>query len=146
MLLLLGTAPPGLALDNGLAWTPPMGWSSWYAAPAGSQVTSAFMRNQTTALVHRGLAAKGYVYVNVDEGWLKGRYANGTIYEDFEKVSAILPALAVKDVCSVVSCRVCVRMHGYGRACVSLLLADISALRPLLLLHRSLCRHSFPRA
>jgi hypothetical protein len=87
--LLAGIVPSACPLDNGLALTPPMGWSSWYAAPGGSQVTSAFMRNQTAAIVARGLMAKGYLYSNVDEGWLKGRFANGTIYEDFEKVRRV---------------------------------------------------------
>jgi hypothetical protein len=33
------------------------------------------------------------VFVNVDEGWLKGRYPNGTIYEDFEKFPAGMKGL-----------------------------------------------------
>jgi alpha-galactosidase len=80
-------------LNNGLGLTPAMGWSSWYAAPDGSQVTSAFVRNQTLAMVTRGLAAKGYVYSNVDEGWLKGRYANGSLYEDLDKFPETMAAL-----------------------------------------------------
>ncbi len=31
------------------------------------------IRNITTLLIETGLAAKGYAYVNVDEGWLSGR-------------------------------------------------------------------------
>ena len=72
------------ALDNGFT-TPALGWSSWYAAPHGSQVTDAFVRASAQALVKSGLAKKGYRYVNVDEGWLKGRSPNGSIYEDLEK-------------------------------------------------------------
>ena len=99
------------ALDNGFT-APALGWSSWYAAPHGSQVTDAFVRASAQALVSSGLAKKGYTYVNVsdrscsrvapivsratsqlssclymqvDEGWLKGRGPNGTIYEDREK-------------------------------------------------------------
>ena len=73
-------APQGLhALDNGFV-TPALGWSSWYAAPMGSQVTDAFVRASTKALISSGLAKKGYKYVNVDEGWLQGRFpGNNTI-------------------------------------------------------------------
>jgi alpha-galactosidase len=48
-------------------------------------VTDAFVRASAEALISSGLAKKGYKYVNVDEGWLKGRSPNGTIYEDLEK-------------------------------------------------------------
>ena len=82
--LLLLCAGGTVALDNGFT-TPALGWSSWYAAPHGSQVTDAFVRASAEALVSSGLAKKGYKYVNVDEGWLKGRAPNGTIYEDLQK-------------------------------------------------------------
>jgi len=82
-----------LALDNGFD-KPALGWSSWYAAPWGSQVTEAFVKASAQALVSSGLAKKGYKYVNVDEGWLKGRYpGNNTIYEDLEKFPQGMKAL-----------------------------------------------------
>ena len=69
-------------LDNGVGRVPARGWSSWYSAPAGgSGVTDAMVRANAEALVSSGLAAKGYTYVNVDEGWLGGRYANGSLFE-----------------------------------------------------------------
>lgn len=71
--------------NNGFGKTPALGWSSWYCAPGGSQVTDAFVRANAQALIDSGLAAAGYVFVNIDEGWLKGRFANGTIFEDGEK-------------------------------------------------------------
>jgi len=75
-----------LSLNNGVGRLPALGWSSWYCSPGGSQVTSEFVRANANVLISSGLAAKGYVYVNVDEGWLKGRYANNdTIYEDLVK-------------------------------------------------------------
>eukprot|EP01045_Picozoa_sp_COSAG04_P021861 COSAG04_NODE_2390_length_4219_cov_2.436165_2_plen_139_part_00 len=77
LLLLLPAA--ATALDNGFV-KPALGWSSWYAAPMGSQVTDAFVRASAKSLISSGLAKKGYKYVNVDEGWLKGRHAgNNTI-------------------------------------------------------------------
>jgi alpha-galactosidase len=89
----LAGASAASALDNGFV-VPARGWSSWYAAPDGSQVTDAFVRASARALVSSGLAAKGYVYVNVDEGWLQGRYAgNNSIYEDRTKFPAGMAAL-----------------------------------------------------
>ena len=92
LLLLLLLPASSLALDNGFT-TPALGWSSWYAAPHGSQVTDAFVRASAQALISSGLAAKGYSRVNVDEGWLQGRSANGTIYEDRTKFPAGMKAL-----------------------------------------------------
>ncbi len=82
----------GAALDNGFTRAG-RGWSSWYAAPFGSEVTEAFIKANALALVSSGLAAKGYTFANVDEGWLKGRHTNGTIYEDVEKFPSGMAAL-----------------------------------------------------
>ncbi len=67
LLRLLAAAHLARAYNNGLGRTPPLGWSSWYCSPLGSQVTDAFVRANAEALVSSGLAAKGYVNVNVDE-------------------------------------------------------------------------------
>jgi len=56
------------SINNGVGRIPALGWSSWYASPDGSQVTEAFVKNTTLALINSGLAKLGYVYVNVDEG------------------------------------------------------------------------------
>jgi alpha-galactosidase len=60
-------ASPASALDNGLARTPPMGWNSWYTAHCG--VTEDMVMRNARALVDSGLAARGYLYVNVDGCW-----------------------------------------------------------------------------
>ena len=70
-LLLALAAPLVAALDNGLGRTPPMGYSSWN--DCASEITEQRIKNVTLALAETGLAAKGYVHVNVDEGWLLGR-------------------------------------------------------------------------
>jgi alpha-galactosidase len=80
------------AINNGFT-KPGRGWSSWYAAPDGSQVTDAFIRSNSVALVTSGLAAKGYTFSNVDEGWLAGRHPNGTIFEDMGKFPSGMKAL-----------------------------------------------------
>ena len=59
------------ALDNGLGLTPQMGYSSWN--DCGSVVTEAHIKATASYMVSSGLAAKGYTYVNVDEGWFVGR-------------------------------------------------------------------------
>ena len=68
-----------------------MGYSSWN--DCASEITEERIKNVTTALISTGLAAKGFIHVNVDEGWLKGRLANGTIYEDRVKFPSGMKAL-----------------------------------------------------
>jgi alpha-galactosidase len=80
-----------VALDNGLGRVPPMGYSSWN--DASSAISEERIKNITAGLLRTGLAAKGYIYVNVDEGWLKGRYPNGTIYEDLTKFPSTMKGL-----------------------------------------------------
>ena len=80
------------AVDNGLGLTPPLGYSSWN--DCASQVTEERIKNVTKHLIETGLAAKGYVHVNVDEGWLKGRNeTTGEIIEDREKFPSGMKAL-----------------------------------------------------
>src|SRR5215469_13558190 len=63
-----------VALNNGLGLTPAMGYSSWM--DTSSAVSEERIKNITKGLIRTGLAAKGYLYVNVDEGRLAGRDAN----------------------------------------------------------------------
>jgi alpha-galactosidase len=63
--------------DNGLARTPPMGWNSWnHFATAIDDRT---VREEADALVASGMAAAGYVYVNIDDTWEGGRDGQGNI-------------------------------------------------------------------
>ncbi len=68
----LAPVPP-----NGLAQTPPMGWNSWNHF--GDRVDDQIIRETADALVKSGLAAAGYVYVNIDDCWESGRDAQGNI-------------------------------------------------------------------
>ena len=79
------------ALQNGLGLTPPMGYSSWN--DCASEITEARVKNITRAMISTGLAAKGFVHINVDEGWLKGRSPNGSIFEDRVKFPSGMKAL-----------------------------------------------------
>jgi hypothetical protein len=55
------------AYTAGHASTPPMGWSSWNAF--GTDIDEAKVLGAAQRLVDSGLAAKGYRYVNIDDGW-----------------------------------------------------------------------------
>lgn len=55
----------------------------FYSRRRCRQVTEARIKNVTRHMIASGLAAKGYVHINVDEGWLKGRdNTTGIIFED----------------------------------------------------------------
>ena len=59
-----------MSADNGLARTPPMGWSSWNAF--GRRFTEDVFYNTTDAMVANGMRDAGYEYLNVDGGWWNG--------------------------------------------------------------------------
>jgi alpha-galactosidase len=63
--------------DNGLARTPPMGWNSWNHF--SERVDDRVVREAADAMVASGMAAAGYVYVNIDDTWEGGRDAGGNI-------------------------------------------------------------------
>ncbi|HEY9109847.1 MAG TPA: alpha-galactosidase, partial [Roseateles sp.] len=73
-------APTGKwsAYVAGRATTPPMGWSSWNAF--GTDIDEDKIVGAARALVDQGLAAKGYRYVNIDDGWwLQRRVSDGQL-------------------------------------------------------------------
>lgn len=69
--------PIGPVPENGLAKTPPMGWNSWNHF--GGSVDDRIVRETADAMVTNGMAAAGYVYVNIDDTWEGGRDAEGNI-------------------------------------------------------------------
>lgn len=70
-------APTGRWSANtaGQAATPPMGWNSWNAF--FTDVDEEKVLASAKVIVESGLAAKGYRYVNLDEGWWDHRRADG---------------------------------------------------------------------
>ncbi len=71
-------APTGrwTAYQRAAARTPPMGWNSWNAFT--SDIDEEKVMASAKVLVDAGLAAKGYRYVNIDDGWwLKRRAGDG---------------------------------------------------------------------
>mmetsp|Transcript_25104 Transcript_25104/g.74918 ORF Transcript_25104/g.74918 Transcript_25104/m.74918 type:complete len:417 (-) Transcript_25104:82-1332(-) len=73
---------PALALDNGLARTPPMGYNSWYDVECSAGMTEESMKRVADRMVELGLDRLGYRYLNLDDCWAKGRTGDGTIYAD----------------------------------------------------------------
>ncbi len=65
----LGKAVRGLTLNVGdqLALTPPMGWNSWNAY--GLAVDADKVHAVADAMISTGLAAHGWTYINIDDGW-----------------------------------------------------------------------------
>jgi alpha-galactosidase len=63
--------------DNGLVRAPPMGWNSWNHYH--DRFDDATVRQTADAMISSGMAAAGYKYIIVDEGWSSSRDANGDI-------------------------------------------------------------------
>lgn len=85
-------APTGrwTAMTDGQAKTPPMGWNSWNAFH--TDLTEDKVLASAKAIVDSGLAAKGYRYINLDDGWwLKRRTSDGRMIIR----TAIFPSAAV---------------------------------------------------
>ncbi|MGI8906100.1 MAG: NPCBM/NEW2 domain-containing protein [Candidatus Sumerlaeaceae bacterium] len=65
-----GSASRDLTIVAGqrkLALTPPLGWNSWNVW--GLSVDDAKVRAAADAMVSSGLAAHGFSYINIDDGW-----------------------------------------------------------------------------
>jgi alpha-galactosidase len=73
-------ATPSSASDNGLSIRPAMGWSSW--SFVRRTPTAAKIRAQADAMKNSGLAAHGFVYVNVDD-FYQSCDANGFLVDGF---------------------------------------------------------------
>jgi alpha-galactosidase len=69
--------------------TPPMGWNSWNVW--GMDVDAKKIRDAAQSMVQSGLAAHGYRFINIDDGWAGGRDGCGEIKpnEKFGDVAAI---------------------------------------------------------
>lgn len=87
------TASPAQALDNGLALTPPMGWSSWNRF--GCDIDQWKIREIADAMVSSGLKDAGYRYVNVDDCWQAAqRLPNGDLTWNPQRFPDGIPGLA----------------------------------------------------
>lgn len=60
-----GALHVAVALNNGLALTPPLGLNSYMSGESGE----AFLLSVANFFISSGMAAQGFTYVNTDEGW-----------------------------------------------------------------------------
>lgn len=58
-----------IVVGDTLALTPPMGWNSWYTWY--HKITDDKMRNAADQMVATGMADVGYMYVSIDDCWMK---------------------------------------------------------------------------
>ncbi len=65
----LAGAAPAVALDDGLARTPPMGFNNWNATHCGADFNEAMVKGMADLFVSSGLKDAGYQYVNLDDCW-----------------------------------------------------------------------------
>jgi alpha-galactosidase len=89
------TAPPALALENGLARTPPMGFNNWNATHCEADFNEAMIKGIADIFVSRGLREAGYQYVNIDDCWaLPQRNSQGNLVPDPVRFPNGIKALA----------------------------------------------------
>ena len=67
LLAISSAAASAAPIGNGLAKTPPMGWSSWNQF--GEAISEKVVVESIDAMAAHGLRDAGYVYVNLDDGW-----------------------------------------------------------------------------
>jgi alpha-galactosidase len=84
---------------NGLAPTPPMGFSTWNHFQ--TRIDDQTIRDVAAALVATGLRDAGYVYVNIDDGWQGTRDATGELrpnakFPDMKALADHLHGLGLK--------------------------------------------------
>ena len=75
------------AYSRGAAELPPMGWNSWNAFAL--DISEAKLLGSAEAIVKSGLAAKGYRYINIDEGWWARRGADGRLVIRSDKFPSV---------------------------------------------------------
>lgn len=66
------------AINDGLADKPPMGWNCYHWF--GCAPTESMIKQAADSIVSSGLKAAGYIYVNMDDGWMaSSRDGNGNL-------------------------------------------------------------------
>ncbi len=95
--------PFTIEVGDALALTPPMGWNSWYIHYY--RVTEQHMRSAADVMVSSGMADYGYMYVNIDDCWMKRK--GDEPYRDQD--GAVLPNSKFPDIQGMVD-----YIHGKG--------------------------------
>jgi alpha-galactosidase len=90
----LAAPTPALALDNGLARTPPMGFNNWNTTGCRAVFNESMIKSIADIFVSRGLRDVGYQYVNIDDCWaLPQRNAQGNLVADPARFPSGMKAL-----------------------------------------------------
>ncbi|KAM7056487.1 alpha-N-acetylgalactosaminidase isoform 3-T4 [Acridotheres tristis] len=101
--LALALALPSVALENGLARTPPMGWMSWERfrcdvdcqADPRNCISEQLFFEMADRLAEDGWRELGYEYINIDDCWsAKQRDAAGQLAPDPKRFPSGIKALA----------------------------------------------------
>ncbi len=94
IILLSSFQQNAMALDNGVAQKPPMGWNSWNKF--GCNISENIVKGIADAMAAKGgLAEAGYDYVVVDDCWMaSNRDAQGQLYGDPVRFPSGMKALA----------------------------------------------------
>ncbi|NWX12500.1 NAGAB acetylgalactosaminidase, partial [Aegotheles bennettii] len=94
---------PSVALENGLALTPPMGWMTWERFRCNVEcqvdprncISEWLIRDMADRMAEDGWREVGYQYVNIDDCWsAKKRDAAGRLVADPERFPSGIKALA----------------------------------------------------
>lgn len=81
--------------DNGVALTPPMGWSSWNTFK--NNIDEDLIYQTGVAMKQKGLIDAGYNYINLDDCWHSSmRDENGELQGDLTRFASGMPALVDK--------------------------------------------------
>lgn len=91
LLVIIGSAQHSMALDNGRALTPPMGWNSWNKF--GCNVSEDLLKSMADGMVSTGMKDAGYQYVVIDDCWQVGRDDSGNIVPDAQRFPSGMKAL-----------------------------------------------------
>jgi len=87
--LLFGSAS---ALNNGVGRAPAMGWNSWNTFRC--DINEAIVLEVARAMASNGLRDAGYVYVNIDDCWMKSRDGRGHVVPEATKFPRGMKAVA----------------------------------------------------
>lgn len=79
-------------VSSQISKSPLMGWASWNNF--GVNINEDIIKSQADGMVASGLAASGYKYINIDDGFFNGRYSNGTLRIDSLKFPHGMKAVA----------------------------------------------------
>ena len=93
-LLLALTTGVVVAVNNGLARTPQMGWNNWNSL--GCDVSESLLLDTSLKLADSGLRDVGYNYVVLDDCWSDGRDEKGKIIVDRQRFPSGMKAIAKK--------------------------------------------------